>query len=134
MLVKFNFDEPMTNFASELLTDEFVPVTTSQPAVDVEERENESLIVAELPGVKKEDVSISIENGFLTLKGERKPVEVADVKKVLHQEIEYSPFSRTIKLPHPVDVNKISAELANGILRISLPKAEEIRPRTIEIK
>lgn len=133
MFVNVNFDEPMTDLVRELLTDEFSPVT-SQPAIDVIENENESLIVAEMPGVKKEDVNLSVENGVLTIKGERKATEIPDVTKVLHREIEYEPFSRTIKLPHPVDVAKISAELTNGILKISLPKAEEIRPRTIEIK
>ena len=134
MFVRFNFDQPMTELMQEFLTDANVPTTSSQPAIDIAENENESIIVAELPGVKKEDVSISIDNGWLTFKGERKATETADIKKVLHREIGYQPFSRSIKLPHLVNVNNVSAELANGILKISLPKAEEIRPRTIEIK
>ena len=134
MFVKVNFDEPITELMREFLSDEFVPFTSSQPAIDVTENDVESLIVAELPGVKKEDISISVENGWLTLKGERKLSEPSDVRKVLHREIQYQPFSRSIKLPHQVNVNEISASLVNGVLRIALPKAEAIRPRSIEIK
>ncbi len=134
MYFNVEFDEPITNLMNELFTSEFVPTTTSQPAIDVIENENESLIVAEIPGIKKEDVKISVEDDVLTITGERKWGEVADVSRVLHREIAYVSFSRSINLPHPVDVDKISAEMTNGILKISLPKAEEARPRTIEIK
>ncbi len=134
MLVRFNLDEPVTNFVREYLTEDFLPTTSSEPAIDVVEDENETVIVAELPGVNKEDVNISVENGWLTLSGERKGSVPSDVKKVLHSEIAYQPFSRSIKLPHQVNVSEVSAELINGILKISLPKAEEIRPRSIQIK
>lgn len=134
MFVRVNFEQPISDLVQEFLTEEFVPTTTAQPAIDIVENENESVIVAELPGVKKEDIAISVENGWLTLKGERKATGTSEITKVLHREIAYVPFSRSIKLPHPVNTNSISAELANGILKISLPKAEEIRPRAIEIK
>lgn len=134
MFVRVNFDQPISDLVEEFLTEEFVPATAAQPAIDITENENESVVVAELPGVNKEDIAISVENGWLTLKGERKATESAEVKRVLHREIAYEPFSRSIKLPHPVNVNTISAELTNGILKISLPKAEEIRARAIEIK
>ncbi len=133
MFFNVGFDEPMTNLMSEILTRELVS-TTSQPAIDVVEDENESSVVAELPGVKKEDVKISVEDGILTIKGVRKQEEIAGITRVLHSEIEHEPFSRSINLPHPVAIARISAELTNGILKISLPKAEKIRPRTIEIK
>ncbi len=134
MLVKVNFDEPITSLVRDIFSDEFVPFTTAQPAIDRTENENESVIVAELPGVKKEDISLTVEDGLLTLKGERKSAAPSDVTKVLHREIAYEPFSRTIRLPHEVNVNGISAALENGILRIVLPKAEAVRPRSIEIK
>ncbi len=134
MFFNVNFDEPVTDLVNQLLTTEFVPVTSSRPAIDVIENENESFIVAELPGVKKEDVKISIEDGVLTIKGERKQPAIADLTRVLHREIGYDPLTRSVSLPHPVDVERVSAELTNGVLRISLPKAEELRPRTIEIK
>ena len=134
MLVKVNFDEPMTELMREFLTEEYVPVSSSQPAIDIAESETESVIMVELPGVKKGDINISVENGWLILMGDRKTPETSDVKKILHREIAYQPFNRSIRLSHTVNVKEVSAELANGILKITLPKAEEARPRTIEIK
>jgi HSP20 family protein len=134
MLVRVNFDQPINELMQQFLTEEYVPAGPAQPVMDVAEYENESVILAELPGVKKEDITISVENGWLTLKGERKPNPAAEIKRVLHREIEPHAFARTIRLPHVVDVNAISAELENGLLRITLPKAEEVRPRTIAVK
>ncbi len=134
MLLKVNFEEPISELVRDYLSDEFVPFTSAQPAIDVTENENQSTIVAELPGVKKEDISLTVEDGWLTLKGERKSSEPSDVTKILHREIAHRPFSRSIKLPHEVNVSEVSASLENGILRITLPKAEAVRPRAIEIK
>lgn len=134
MFVRVNFDQPVSDLVREFLTEDSNKVVTSEPAIDVSENENESVIVVELPGVKKEDIKISLENGWLTLSGERKSFEAPEITRVLHREIEFKPFARSIKLPHQVDAEKISAKLANGLLKISLPKAEEVRPRTIEIK
>ena len=134
MLLKVNFNEPISELVREYFSDESMPFTSSQPAIDMTENENESIVVAELPGVKKEDISLSVEDGWLTLKGERKSSAPSDVTKVLHREIVYQPFSRSIRLPHEVNVNEISAALDNGILKITLPKAETVRPRTIEIR
>jgi HSP20 family protein len=134
MFVRVNFDQPVNDLVREFLTEDGNQVVTSEPAINVSENENESVIVVELPGVKKEDIKISIENGWLTMSGERKSFEAPKITRVLHREIESKPFARSIKLPHHVDAEKISAELANGLLKISLPKAEEVRPRTIEIK
>ncbi len=134
MLLRFDVEEPITNLVTDFLTENYSPVYSSQPAIDIVEQENESTIVAELPGVRKEDISISVENNWLTLKGERKVPETSDVKRVLHNEIAYRPFARVVKLPHPVEVKDISAELVNGILKITLPKAEQSRPRTIQIQ
>jgi HSP20 family protein len=134
MLVRVNFDQPINELIQQFLTEEYVPAGPAQPVMDVAEYENESVILVELPGVKKEDIAISVENGWLTLKGERKLNPAAEIKRVLHCEIEPHAFARTIKLPHVVDVNAISAELENGLLRITLPKADEVRPRTIAVK
>jgi len=134
MLFKVNFEQPVNELVEEFLAVDNNEQILSKPALDVTEHASESVIVVELPGVKKEDIAISIENGWLVLNGERKSADTQEVTRVLHREIEYKPFSRSIKLPHPVDANKISAQLENGLLKISLPKAEEVRPRTIEIK
>jgi HSP20 family protein len=134
MFFKVNFDQPENELVREFLTVDNNEQIVSQPAVDITENASESVIVVELPGVKKEAIKINVENGWLILNGERKSADTKEVTRVLHREIEYRPFSRSIKLPHPVDANKISAQLENGLLKISLPKEEEVRSRTIEIK
>ena len=134
MFVRVNFDQPVSELVREFLTEDSNQIVSSEPAIDVSENENESVIVVELPGLKKEDIKISVENGWLTLSGERKSFEAPEITRVLHREIESKPFARSIKLPHRVETDKISAQLENGLLKISLPKAEEVRPRTIEIK
>ena len=134
MFMRVNLDQPINELMQQFLTEEIVPAAPVQPVIDVEEYENESVVLVELPGVKKEDISISVENGLLTLKGERKPLLTAEVKRVLHREIEARQFGRTIRMPHAVDITAVSAELENGILKVTLPKSAEVRPRTIEVK
>lgn len=107
---------------------------SGMPVTDVAEYEGEYVVVAELPGVKKEDVKISVEGGTLTLKGERKHYGFPDGTKVLRHETNTQPFVRSFVLPEEVDVNQISAEMKDGILRIRLPKAEQARPREINIR
>lgn len=107
--------------------------SAGRPVTDVAEYESEYLLVAELPGVKKEDVKISVENGTLTLKGERKNGAFSDDTRLLRRETSTRPFDRSFVLPEDVEVNGISAELTDGILRVRLPKAELARPREIRI-
>lgn len=133
MLVRMNLDNPMAGIVKEFLSDNFGSNPSSTPAVDVAEYENESIVLMELPGVKKEDITLSLEDDLLTIKGERKTDQDSGVKKILHREIVTEPFTRSIRLPHRIDANGISAELQNGILRITLPKAQEVRPKTIKI-
>ena len=106
----------------------------SRPAVDVSEGDNESVVVMELPGVAKENLSVRIDDGQLTISGERKQVAIPDNAKWIRNETANGEFSRTISLPHPVDASKITAEMTDGILRIVLPKAEEARPKEIRIR
>jgi HSP20 family protein len=128
-------------FGSDLLEDfltDFTPsYRTSQrwfPAIDVAEYENDSVVVAELPGVTKDDLKISVENGVLTISGERKPYEIPQNARVLVNEMRVMNFSRSLELPHDVQVDKISAELQNGVLRITLPKTQASRARTIAVQ
>jgi len=105
----------------------------NRAAIDLVERENESIVVVELPGVTKEDVKISLEEGLLTIKGERKTSGLPDGARWIRSERSSGGFARAIQLPHPVKADSVSAELVNGLLRITLPKAEEARPREIHI-
>jgi HSP20 family protein len=108
--------------------------TSVYPYVNVAEYKDEVQIVAEVPGVPKEEVKIQIHNGELTISGERKAPELAKESEWLRQEIGYGTFSRTIQLPDSVDADKVTAEYANGVLRITVPKQEAAKPKEIVIR
>ena len=104
------------------------------PSIEVVEKNDRYIVKAELPGVKKEDVDISISENVLTIKGERK--ETANVKEeeIQYCEMTYGSFSRSFTLPTRVDADKISATYENGILDVTLPKSVAAMPKKIEVK
>ena len=104
------------------------------PAVDVFEDKDAVKIVAELPGVKPEDVKISLENQTLTVRGEKKQVAEEKTERVHRYERTYGAFERTFALPGTVDADRIEAAFADGLLTVTLPKVERARPRQIEIR
>jgi HSP20 family protein len=103
------------------------------PSVDVAETDEDVVVTAELPGVKQEDVDISIINDVLTLKGEKK--EEKEVKKENYHRIErsYGGFQRSVSLPTGVQADKAKAKYKDGVLRITIPKVEEAKPKQIKI-
>ncbi len=104
------------------------------PSVDIFEKGNAVVIRAELPGMKKDDIDVSIENNILTLKGKReieKEVNEADYHRI---ERSYGSFIRSFSLPKTVDADKVKASYNDGILELSLPKSKEAEPKKIEIK
>lgn len=105
-----------------------------RPSADITETDNEYLIKADLPEVKKEDISISVDNGVLTLSGERRMEKSTDNEKEHRREAFYGRFARSFALPEDVDQRQISAESKDGVLKVHLPKSEEKRPRTVEVK
>jgi HSP20 family protein len=130
----FNLERNIDNAFTDMLGRDTFIRRDIYPLVDLAEYENESIVVAEMPGVMKEDLKISIDNGYLSISGERKPSNLPEGSSWVRNEIGTGKFTRAIELPHEVDANRISAELNNGVLRIVLPKAERIRPREIRIK
>ena len=105
------------------------------PAVDIFETENHDLVVrAELPGIGREDIEVSVENSTLVLKGEKK--FDAEVREESYRRIErsYGTFHRSFSLPNTVDTSKVSADFKNGVLTVKLPFREEARPRTINVE
>jgi len=106
------------------------------PAVDIHESKDELIMQAELPGLRSEDVELNVENGVLTIAGEkRQEFEEGKEGNECHvMERRYGRFERRFSLPRSVDAGKVKAEFDNGILRVSLPKAEAAKPRRIEIK
>ena len=104
------------------------------PRVDILEKENEFLLRSELPGMKKDDIKITMLDNILTIKGE-KSGEVKEENKNFHLcERHYGKFTRSFRLPNPIEAKKIEASMKEGILTITLPKSEEAKPKEIEIK
>ena len=104
------------------------------PAVNIWANEEGQVVTAELPGVKMEDLDISVVNDALAISGKRETAEPAGGGKYHRQERECGDFSRTISLPYPVDADKVEAVLEQGVLRITLPRAEADKPRKITVK
>jgi HSP20 family protein len=104
------------------------------PAVDVFENENhEYVIKAELPEMKREDISVTFEDGTLTLKGERKVENEASRDRVHRIERQYGAFMRSFTLPATVDAARISASYKDGVLTVRLPQREDAKPKHIEV-
>lgn len=104
------------------------------PAVDIFETENELVVKADLPEVNMNDIEIKIENGNLSLRGERK-FERNDNQKGFHRiERSYGSFVRYFTLPETVDSEKVSAHFESGVLTITLPKKEVAKPKTIKVQ
>jgi len=106
------------------------------PSVDISETDQEYLIRATLPAVKKEDVEVTVEDGMLTLRGERRQREEQKNEKVHKVESFYGSFSRSFALPDAIDETGIKAESKDGVLTIHVPKtkAEAKKPTTIKIQ
>jgi len=104
------------------------------PLVDITEDDHEYLFTAELPEMKKEEVKVVVENGVLSLSGERK-VEKEEKKKKYHRvERSYGFFERTFIVPEDADANKIAADFRDGVLKVHLPKVPVVKPKSIEVK
>jgi HSP20 family protein len=115
-------------------TEEALSVTGWTPSCDVYETDNEIVVKADLPGVKKEDVKVGIEDGVLSISGERKFEEKIKKENYLRVERSYGAFTRGFTLPTRVDSSRISAEFKDGLLQVTLPKREEAKPKGIEVK
>lgn len=108
--------------------------STWTPAIDIEEKDEEFVLTADTPGMTKKDVKLNIRDGVLSIKGERK-VEKEDESGTYHyRERHLGTFCLTFRLPETVNEEKINATFQNGILTVSLPKFEEVKPKEREIK
>ena len=106
----------------------------SVPAIDMYQTDDEIVVKASLPGIKADEVQINVTGEVLTLKGEIKHDEDKKEKAWHIHEQRYGSFERSVALPTDVVADKAKAEFENGILTITLPKAEEVKPRTITVK
>ena len=103
------------------------------PTVDIVEGEREVTIKAELPGIEAKDVSISVDNNVLTLKGERRAEKEVKKENYHRMERSFGTFSRSFALPATLDHERVKADFKNGLLTITLPKKEAAKGRTIEV-
>lgn len=125
-----NFSDLMDEFFNDVVNDRrdnFVP------GIDISETEDQFLISAELPGMSKEDINISLENGRLAISGERTFENEEKGKKYHRVETKYGSFERSFQLPDNVDEDSISATYENGLLNISIDKNEDKVKKQIEI-
>jgi HSP20 family protein len=103
------------------------------PDVDISETENQYEVNAEIPGLKKEDIKLSVEDNVLTLSGERKVEKETDKKNYHRVERAYGKFERSFRLPKEVDAENIKANYKNGVLTVQLPKTEAVKPKEIAV-
>ena len=104
------------------------------PVVDVSENENEFVVRAEVPGVRKEDVNVTVENGVLTISAESKSeTEEKEGERVIRQERRYGKYMRSLRLGVDIDESKVKAVHKDGVLQVTLPKAEAVKPKRISV-
>jgi HSP20 family protein len=103
------------------------------PALDVQESKDNYIFRAELPGLKREEIDVSLQDDTLVISGERKVEKVEEGVEVHQQERYYGKFQRTLTLPEPVAADKVKAEYKDGVLTVTLPKTEAAKPKKIDV-
>lgn len=103
------------------------------PSVDIHETEESFELSVELPGVRKEDVILEVKDSILSIRGERRSEKEVTEKSVHRIERRYGEFTRAFKVPSNVDASGVKAAYKDGVLQVTLPKAEDAKPRQIEI-
>ena len=112
----------------------FAAASTWVPPVDIyQSGDKEIVLKAELPDLSREDIDLTVENGTLTIKGEKKLASDVSDEQFHHIERRYGAFSRSFSLPQTVDTAKVAAEYRNGVLTVRLPLREEAKPRQIKV-
>jgi HSP20 family protein len=104
------------------------------PAVDLFEDKDNLVVKAELPGMTKDQIDISLHQGSLLISGERKSESQGDESETSRSERFFGRFQRALELPKPVDANRVTASYKDGILTVTLPKTEESKPKQITVK
>lgn len=123
------FDAPLSELAhtSRLLSG-------WTPALDMHEDKDNVVVKVELPGMKKEDIDLSLHDGSLSISGERRSEQKFESAEVYRAERFVGRFQRTVALPAPVAVDKVKAQYKDGVLTVTLPKTEEAKPKQIDVQ
>jgi HSP20 family protein len=132
--MRSDFDRLFESFFSQVPE---VPVVKEEfwaPVIDVVEHDGKIEVKAELPGMKKDDIKVTVKDNMLSVSGERKQEKETKEKTFHRIERSYGKFSRTITLPTAVDADRIKATYKDGILNITLPKPESIKPKQIDVE
>lgn len=130
-----DFSRRMNSILNTLSEEEEEPsVYSFDPAIDIQENGDKFELTAELPGVDKKDVNISVNEDVLTISGEKKKTVEKEDAQCYRSERMFGKFERSFRLPDEVDQDKIEAKYENGILHLTIPKTEESKPKEREIK
>ena len=109
-------------------------LATTAPVVDITESDDAYLITAELPGVKREDLTLEVHEGTLTLRGEKKSEREEQKERARRLERSYGAFSRSFAMPSDAELNRVEASFADGVLHVAVPKKPEAKPAQVAIK
>ncbi len=104
------------------------------PAIDIYEEENDVVLKAELPGMKKEDIDISLTDDTITISGEKRAEHKTERKNFYRYESSYGSFCRTMSLPSDIRQDKVKAEFKDGVLEVRMPKTEDAKKKQVKIK
>ncbi len=126
------WDHLMNGFFNDRLED--TELTDWTPAIDITEDNDAFLVTADLPGLTKKDININIKENMLTISGERKTEKKDENKNYYRTERRYGAFKRSFQLTDKVIADKITASFKDGVLTVNVPKAEEVKPKEIDIK
>ena len=129
-----DMDELFHNRLASVLGGEGLESATWSPVVDIEETKNDYVIRAELPGLDKDKVKVVVEDGILTLSGERDLERKVEGKTFHHVERSHGTFSRSLTLPEVVNSESVEAKFKDGVLEIHVKKLEELLPKVIEVR
>ncbi len=130
----YNFDNMVEGFFGPMRLIAEADNRGLVPTVDVSESDNDFVVRAEIPGVRKEDVNVTVENGVLTISAESKSeTEEKEGARVIRQERRYGKYMRSLRLSADIDESKVTATHKDGVLQVTLPKAEEVKPKRISV-
>ena len=108
--------------------------STWMPAVDMVDEKDEIVVKADLPGLEQKDIEVTVQDGTLTIRGERKEEKEEKKEGYYYAERSYGAFVRSLPLPKGVDADKVKATFKKGVLEVRLPKAKEAKGKTVEVK
>ena len=123
----------LTNLQEELDRLFDSPLTGWTPALDVQEDKDKFTIKVEVPGLKREDIDVSLQDDALVISGERTSEKIEEDVEIHRQERLFGKFQRALTLPEPVATDKVKADYKDGVLTVTLPKTEEAKPKKIDV-